>query len=221
MVSFIFRGNGEIPSLGDGPSQSIYQGALDLRVNGEVRWIGIQGGSYRTLDMSLPPNLVLPDAYLDFKTDGVMTALVMVQLLLEPYPVNPFLVYAAFFENDSCLDFLTRPYQDYLPDHLLAMIHDKQTRDLVAAVLKMTPQDVISLREPINNLLVERAMSIEIPGYLFQRVRHAGEHEGIVRPLLSLLLLGHHAPWTRRQFEGFRKGIRLGLCQVDDMLKVT
>ncbi|KAF8320954.1 hypothetical protein F5887DRAFT_927957 [Amanita rubescens] len=120
------------------------------------------------------------DPFLYYETDGVLMALVMVQLLLEPYPVNPFLVYAAFFQDDSCFDFLLRPYQDYLPEHLLAM-----------------------------------------PRYLhpFLRVREGDEHEGIVRPLLTALLVGHHAPWQRRQFEAFQKGLRLKLCRVDDILR--
>lgn len=221
MVSFRFRGTSEIPSLGDGPSQSIHQGALDLRVNGNDRWVYSQNGAYRTLDMSLPPNLIRPPAYIDYETDGVLTALVMVQLLLEPYPVNPFLVYAAFFEDDSCFDFLAHPYQHYLPEHLLAMIPDKETRDLVALVLKMTPDTKLTISDPIHNNLMERAIPAEIPASLFLRVREGDEHEGIVRPLLTTLLVGHHAPWQRRQFQAFQKGIRLKLCRVDDILPVS
>ncbi|KAF8318314.1 hypothetical protein F5887DRAFT_1073440 [Amanita rubescens] len=213
-----FIGKNKIPALGDGPSQSVHQGALDLRVKGDNRWVPFQGGAYRTLDMSLPPNLIRAPAYIDYETDGVLMALVMVQLLLEPYPVNPFLVYAAFFQDDSCFDFLLRPYQDYLPEHLLAMLPDKETHDLVALVLNMTPDTTLSISDPIHNTLIDRAAQAEIPAPLFLRVREGDEHEGIVRPLLTALLVGHHAPWQRRQFEAFQKGLRLKLCRVDDIL---
>ena len=64
---------------------------------------------------------------LDWKVDGSLTALVMIQLLLEPYPIDPFLVYAGFFDNSRCFDFLLRPYHEYKPQHLLAMIRDEGT----------------------------------------------------------------------------------------------
>lgn len=202
--------------MGDGPSRSVYQGALEIRLKDIGRWQEIQGGAYRSLDMTLPANLLRPTTRLDFQTDGVLTALVMVQLLLEPYPVNPFLVYAAFFDNDLCLDFFLQPYQDYLPEHLLAMILDKETRDLVANVLKLTPKQLIDINSP----LVERAITSEIPQTLLFRERNDWEHDAVVRPLLSLLLLGHHQAWTRCQFQDFQKGLRLGVCYVDDIVKV-
>lgn len=149
--------------------------------------------------MSYPANLLRPEGYLDIKTDGVLTALVMVQLLLEPYPVNPFLVYAAFFDNDSCIDFLVRPYKDYKPEHLISMILDKEDRDLVFALLKLKPEDKIAFSHP----LFERGVSIEIPASLFGRKRDDVEQDAIVRPLLCLLLVGHHEPWKRLQFEAF------------------
>ena len=70
--------------------------------------------------------------------DSSLVALVMIQLLVEPHPVNLFLVYTALFNSPACLEFLLHPYKDYHPDHLLAMIQDKSTCDMMAMVLVTT-----------------------------------------------------------------------------------
>ena len=97
---------------------------------------------------------------LDWKVDGSLMALVMIQLLLEPYPVNPFLVYVAFFDSSKCLDFLLTPYQEYKPQHLLAMIPDRETWNLVH------PHDqMFTLQEVGNNPLLSLATSSDVIRY--------------------------------------------------------
>lgn len=39
-----------------------------------------------------------------YKVDGALMVLSLMHLLLEPYPVNPFLIYAAFSPGPECLD---------------------------------------------------------------------------------------------------------------------
>ena len=91
--------------------------------------------------------------------------LVMIQLLLEPYPVNPFLVYMAFFDSPECLDFLLTPYREYKPQHLLAMIPDRETRNLIAAVLAHPRDQMFTLQEVGNNPLLSLATSSDVIRY--------------------------------------------------------
>ena len=59
-------------------------------------------------------------------------------LLLEPYPVSPFLVYAAFSPGPECLNFLAcGSYGNYELEHLLQMIPDKTKCQQVKAVCTM------------------------------------------------------------------------------------
>jgi hypothetical protein len=86
-------------------------------------------------------------------------ALVMIQLLREPYPVDPFLVYAAFFDNSRCFDFLLRPYGEYKPQHLLAMIRDEVTWQLVSALLGHTCDEIFTSEEVASHPLLSRALA--------------------------------------------------------------
>ncbi|KAF8722469.1 hypothetical protein AX14_009789 [Amanita brunnescens Koide BX004] len=129
-----FLGDKFAGTNGDGPAQSIYQGALTMRLQDSKHWVPFQG-AYCSLNFGHPPGLHPTRGKVEFQVDGSLVALVMIQLLVEPHLVNPFLVYAALFNSPACLEFLLRPYKDYHPDHLLAMIQDKSTRDTMATVL--------------------------------------------------------------------------------------
>ena len=211
-------------ALGDGPTRSTLQRALDIRVGSSERWLPTQGDAYRSLNLSIQSSLIPTTSILDWKVDGSLTALVMIQLLLEPYPVNPFLVYAAFFQSPECLDFLLSPYLEYKPEHLLAMIRDPETRELVAAVLAHTPDETFTTAEAVAmHPLLSRAIASDViksPISMFYQPRDPEQHKALIRLLLSELLIGHATPWELRQFQSFSTGLRLGICGVDDIVKV-
>ncbi len=146
----------------------------------------------------------------------------MIQLLLEPYPVNPFLVYAALFEKPECLDFLLRPYRDYKPEHLLAMMPDGE-QGLVAALIAHNRYQTFTESEVINDpLLIRFIMAPEksVPISTFNGPREPDQHSTMVRRLLSELLIGHGSAWEQDQFQAFSSGLRLEICNVDDIVKV-
>ena len=209
--------------MGDGPTRSILQQALDIRVGSCERWTPSRCDTYRNLNLVAQPALISTGSILDWKVDGSCTALVMVQLLLEPYPVNPFLVYAAFFDSPECLDFLLTPYREYKPEHLLAMIPDGETRNLAAAVLAHCSDQRFTLQEVGNDPLLSLATSSDVIRYpvsKFYQPRDLEAHQALIRLLLSELLIGHATPWDLRQFKAFSTGLRLGICEVDDIVKV-
>jgi hypothetical protein len=209
--------------VGDGPTNSVFQGALDIRLEAKNRWLPFLGDAYRSLNFSHPSGMVPKTGKLDLKVDGSLTALVMIQLLLEPYPVNPFLVYAAFFKKPECLDFLLRPYKDYKPEHLLAMIPDRETWELVAALIVHRPEQPYTETEVVNDPLLIRFVTLPekpVPISTFKGPREPEQHSTMIRRLLSELLIGHGSAWEQDQFQAFASGLRLGICNVDDIVKV-
>ena len=156
---------------------------------------------------------------LDWKVDGSLMALVMIQLLLEPYPIDPFVVYAAFFENRDCFDFLLSPYWEYQPQHLLVMIWDRNTQKLISALLAFTSDQMFTTEEVANDPLLSRAVAW-YPLKNFHKPRDAEEHKTLMCLLLCDVLVGHPTPWDLHQFKAFATGLRLGICGVNDIVKV-
>lgn len=220
------RGKGSNRAIGDGPAQGVYQRALEMRIN-SGRWLDINGGFYRTLNFCPKPALVRRDSLLDFEIDGVITAMVMAQLLVEPYPVNPFLVYAAFFPGRESLEFLLDPLveddEDYKRDYLHAMIPDRETRMALAELFKLSPDQIIPVHEAVEHVLFRRAFEdpIGAPATFFSGPfpRDVHQHANIRQELFNLLLIGHHKPWTHPHFTAFARGLRLGLCNVPVFVK--
>jgi hypothetical protein len=210
--------------VGDGPAQSVFQGALDIRLEDKERWLPFHSNIYRSLNFSHPPDLVPKGYALDFKVDGSLTALVMVQLLLEPHPINPFLVYAAFFDDYMCLDFLLRPYQEYKPEHLLGMIPDHQTRKTVAAIMAFQHDKKFDeIAEAAKDPVAYRASISEViraPLSIFKGERDIDQHQKMICGLLAETLIGTAKPWDQEQFKWFARGLRLAICDVDDIVKV-
>jgi hypothetical protein len=175
------------------------------------------------LNFSYPPGLV-PKAYrLEFQVDASLTALVMIQLLKEPHPVNPFLVYAAFFDNAACLDFLLRPYKEYKPEHLLAMISDPQTRNTVAGIMNFRHDKNLPVEKAAQDPVIYRASmseGIRAPLILFKGPRDDDQHQTMMCGLLAESLIGVAKPWEYEQFQWFRDGLKLPICDVDNIVKV-
>lgn len=208
--------------MGDGPTQGTLQDALDIRLQ-STRWRLCHGDAYRSLVFDHSNTVAPKNDILELKIDGSLTALVMIQLLLEPYPVNPFLVYAAFFNNAECLEFLLRPYREYKPEHLLAMMPDRETRDLLAAVIAHDINKPYTHEEVADDPLLSRAVVMEgitMPIPMFADAREPHQHKGLVQGVLANLLIGHADAWKQVQFEAFQAGLHLGICNVDDILKV-
>lgn len=181
-----------------------------MRLKDSKRWVPFQGDYYRSLNFGHPPGLHPTRGKVEYQVDGSLTALVMIQLLVEPYPVNPFLVYAALFNSPACLEFLLRPYKDYHPDHLLAMIHDKSTRDTMAALLVFSPEALKELPKILQHPVTRRAVNRNIsPAGLFIGSRDETQHMNIKRLMLSDLLVGIDKPWEHDQFIAFAEGLRM------------
>ena len=123
-------------AAGNGPAQAVFNQALGNRVN-EGRW-NQTDETYRTLKLLTLPGLESQALLREYKVDGALTTLSLMHLLLEPYPISPFLVYAAFSPGPECLNFLAHgSYSDYKLAHLLQMIPDKTKRQQVKAVCAM------------------------------------------------------------------------------------
>ncbi|KAF8325297.1 hypothetical protein F5887DRAFT_926200 [Amanita rubescens] len=194
---------------GDGPAQSIYQGALTMRLNDSKRWVSFQG-TYSSLNFGHPPGLHPTRGKVEFQVDGSLTALVMIQLLVEPHPINPFLVYAALFNSPACLEFLLHPYKDYHPNHLLAMIQDKSTRDTFAAALVFPVGEKLDPAKIAKNLVCQRAVEKDLsPAGLFMDPLDEAQHKNFMHLILSDLLIGTGKPWEHDQFLAFTEGLRM------------
>ena len=148
----------------------------------------------------------------EYKVDGALTALSLMHLLLEPYPVSPFLVYAAFSPGPECLDFLARgSYGDYELEHLLQMIPDKTKHQQVKAVCTMVRTHTIEPAVIHADIVGRVALGINFECTFFVTPRDEGQHINFKRRLLAELLLGCPEPWEQRQFLAFTEGFRLEL----------
>lgn len=215
----------------------MYTTVLGERIKESQRWLPIHDGFYHSLNLSIQGDLVSEDSLLEYQVDGILTALIMVHVLAEPSPVSPFLVYAALFptpqqlENSKyedyttprAIDFLARSeYDDYTREHLLAMIPDKKTRRTVAKVFVIEPDDKIPwqrmARDPLGNLALT---FMEAPATYFQDPRDQMQHTSVKRQLLSQLLIGCNLPWKHPHFMAFSKGLRLGLCKIGEIVRVS
>jgi hypothetical protein len=182
---------------------------MTKRLNDSERWVPFQK-TYSSLNFGHPPGLHPTRGKLEFEVDGSLTALVMIQLLVEPHPVNPFLVYAALFNSPACLEFLLHPYKDYHPDHLLAMIQDKLTRDTVAAALVFPVGEGLDLEKIQKNIVCKRAVDKDLsPIGLFMGPLDETQHKNFMYLILSDLLVGTGKPWEHDQFIAFSEGLRM------------
>jgi hypothetical protein len=93
------------------------------------------GDLYYSLNLSTKSQLVSSSSLEEFQLDGVVAALAIFHLLVEPCPISPFLIYTACFTDATCLI--------KKPDYILAMIPDRQTHALVAAILRFKKNDLV------------------------------------------------------------------------------
>lgn len=209
--------------MGDGPTYSTLQRALEIRVASAEQWLPSQQDAYHNLNLGKQPTLVLQTSLLDLKVDGSLMALVMTQLLLEPYPVDLFLVYAAFFNGPECLDLILSPYREYKPLHLQAMIRDQPTRIRIAMLITHTCDETFTTEEVASHPLLSQVVLSDViwfPITSFCSPHTPEEHQALVCLLLSELLIGHATPWDLRQFKSFSTGLWLGICEVNNIVKV-
>jgi hypothetical protein len=124
--------------MGNGPAALAYQEALSTRVKNSQRWNMVGDGTYYTLDLSLSSDYVRSDTLQEYTLDGVLTALLIIHLLIEPSPVSPLLLYAAVCNStDWCMTNLPLEY-------LLAWILDRKMREDISIIHALEPDNVIS-----------------------------------------------------------------------------
>lgn len=206
----MISGSGKEAAVGNGPAQAVYKAALALRVQ-QKRWNEIHG-TYQTIKLSLLPGLESRASLAEYRVDGALTALSLIHLLLEPAPISPFLVYAAFSPGPECLDFLAREsYRDYKLAHLLQMIPDKGKRKVVRAVCMMKRTEKIKPADMYAHIVGRLALEIGVDPTFFVDVREKEQHIGVTRRLLGELLLSCQEPWEQGQFLAFTEGFRLEL----------
>jgi hypothetical protein len=147
-------------------------------------------------------------------------ALSLIHLLLEPSPISPFLVYAAFSPGPECLDFLAREsYGDYKLAHLLQMIPDKKKRKVVRAVCMMERTEIVKAEKMYGHIVGRLVLDLGIDPTFFAVVREEEQHIEITRRLLGDLLLACQEPWEQRQFLAFTEGFRLELSIKNNIAK--
>ena len=191
-------------AAGNGLAQAVFNQALGNRVN-EGRWNQMDE-TYRTLKLLTLPGLESQALLREYKVDGALTALSLMHLLLEPYPISPFLVYAAFSPGPA-----RGSYGDYKLAHLLQMIPDKTKRQQVKAVCAMERTHIIQPAVMHADIVGRLALGINFECTFFVTPRDEGQHISFKRRLLAELLLGCPEPWEQRQFLAFTEGFRLEL----------
>ena len=107
-------------------------------------------GPYHTLNLGTSSQLVSASSLEEFQLDGVVAALAMYHLLVEPCPISPFLIYAACFTDATCLMENT--------DYILAMIPDNDTRGLVTDILQFKKDDLVSSAAANRHNITSRAL---------------------------------------------------------------
>jgi hypothetical protein len=122
---------------GNGPMALAYQEALLARVKNSPRWNMVGDGSYYTLDLSLSSDFVRPDTLQEYTLDGILTALLVIHLLIEPSPVSPLLLYAA-----TC-DPVDWSMTNLPLEYLLAWTPDSKTREDITVIHGFKDNDTI------------------------------------------------------------------------------
>ena len=216
-ITLTCRGTGTNAALGDGPAQSVFQGALDIRIQRQNSlWCLWHTEPYRTLSLSGSPTLAPEALFIEYQIDGAITALILVQFLLMPYPVNPFLVYAAFFSGPECIDFLLHDDQW---ESVLKLLPNK-VREEVEAVRALTKTKKLEPSNLGNEIIGQQALLLgNVDAIFFIKPRDDRQHVNFRREVLCRILIGHSEPWAHPQFNAFAKGLRLVLCGVDHIVK--
>ncbi|KAF8344684.1 hypothetical protein F5887DRAFT_1075096 [Amanita rubescens] len=58
-----------------------------------------------------------------------------------------------------------------------------------------------------------------VPISTFKGPREPEQHSTMIHQLLSELLIGHGSAWEQDQFQAFASGLRLGICNINDIVK--
>jgi hypothetical protein len=148
MLIFLSR-QGRFASIGDGPARMAYQGALIAQIKDSKHWNFVGNARYYTLDFSIPSEYTTTAPLIEYKTDGALTALLLIHLLVEPIPVSPFLIYAAASHYWLL--------QDLPLDFLMAMIPDHATRQVITVIHGFQSTDTVSLNELATHPVSSRA----------------------------------------------------------------
>ncbi|KAK2466619.1 hypothetical protein APHAL10511_000877 [Amanita phalloides] len=159
-------------------------------------------GTYYTLNLSTDSLLVSSSLLDEYRLNGVLAALALIHLLVQPNPISPFLLYAACFSNTTCLDRNS--------EHLLALIPDKQTWFILSAIQSFRNTTVLSPAEAYRHPVASRAIELGLVELdYFHEAREDALHHQLVLCLLATTLLGHTDPWLHRHFLAFSKGFNL------------
>jgi hypothetical protein len=111
-------------AVGSGPACLAYHGALISRVCNGGQWQQwLMEVQYYTLNLTSRSDYVSEASLLQYKLDGVLAALTIVHLLVEPHPISPFVIYAA--SVTGCRELRKSVRQ------LIGLIPDCETRQLV------------------------------------------------------------------------------------------
>ena len=139
---------------GSGPAHLAYHGALISRVLDGKRWQQwLTEAQYYTLNLSSHSDYVSEDSLLQYKIDGVLAALTIVHLLVEPHPISPFVIYAASVTGRRELRKSVR--------QLIGLIPDRDTRQLVSLILDFPATKIVEVSKVHTDPVMSRALELE------------------------------------------------------------
>ncbi|KAK2459355.1 hypothetical protein APHAL10511_008630 [Amanita phalloides] len=140
--------------------------------------------------------------------------------------VNLFLVYTAIFKGPDCIDFLAHDTnQQFRHEHLLAMIPDWETRNVVHAILLFKQMATFEWAESGDkSLLYNHPVLIHSTWLLdvtfFAEPCDDVQHTTFVCQLLCDVLIGIPKPWEHAYFQAFAEGLNLHrVCALDHIIE--
>ncbi|KAK2463499.1 hypothetical protein APHAL10511_004585 [Amanita phalloides] len=208
-----FQAGAQIHAFGEAPAHYTYHGAIAAHINDSKHWNIMGDGTYYMLNLSTDSSLVSSSSLDKYHLDRALAALALIHLLVEPYPISPFLLYAACFSDATCLT--------QNPDHLIALVPDKQVQHLISAILAFKTTITLSPAEALRHPVASHALELGLVELdFFHEAREEGLHGLLVMQLLATMLLGHADPWSHQHFLAFSDGFNLKFLGLDQLVKV-
>jgi hypothetical protein len=138
-------------AVGSGPARMAYHGALISRVHSSAQWH--QHGDSYMLNLTAGSDYVSDASLLKYKLDGVLAALTIIHLLVELYPISPFVILTACVPGGRELR--------EIGHQLIGLIPDRKSRQLVSSILDFRRTKTVPPGKVGKDLVASKACELD------------------------------------------------------------
>lgn len=136
---------------GDGPFRATFATALSIRLQSS-RWQASTSTTYSKIQLAENDTFLPPSQIDEYRVDGILAALYVINLGIGPDPISPFVIYAACHNDAKCMDFDL--------SYLSALILDDELYEIVEIVYQFNTLEALNTSALHQNPLLKWAIHL-------------------------------------------------------------